>query len=613
MESQDLKEYKEKLGQLTEEEQKQRDLYLKGLADGTLEGPAVGYPNIDKPWLKYYSDSSIVAPQPQMSVYDYVKFCNKDRLDCVVLNYYGVKITYREFFANVDRVIAALIENGIKQGDVVSLGLPSVPETFYTFFAINAIGAVANFIDPRINEERIEQCVKSANSKMIICVDTYIDKFKNVGEKLKIEKKVIVSPSNLLPPFLKMLYKLKVKTPKNIGFENWNEFVERGKDKKISTKFKATGNEVAAIEYTSGTTGIPKGALLSNSSINSVAFQQKSVLPEMKPSDTFLDIMPPFIAYGLVCGMVASLTAGLELILIPKFEPDKFDKLVMKHKPNHVIGVPTFFENLIKSRLVKNEDLSFLKYCIAGGDKMSVEAEKRINEFFKKHNVQNNIIKGYGMTELSSGVIINVDDNTNKLGSVGVPLVKNNIKVLNPDTKEELRFNETGEVYITGPSKMMGYHNASEEMKFVVSEDVDGQEWIKTGDLGKVDEEGHVYIEGRLKRMIIRPDGHNVFPTSIENVILTHPAVENCIVVGVPSTEYMNGEIPVACVVIKDDYKDRIEDIKEQLIKLSSLKLPPRDVALDYKFLEFIPMTSNGKVDINTLKETCSGQDKKIR
>lgn len=613
MNSQDLKEYKEKLGQLTEEEQKQRDLYLKGLADGTLQGPPVGYPNIDKTWLKYYSDHSILAPQPQMSVYDYVKFCNKDRLDCVVLNYYGVKITYREFFDNVDRVAASLIENGIKQGDVVSLGLPSVPETFYTFFAINSIGAVANFIDPRINEERIEQCVQSSNSKMIICVDTYIDKFKNVAEKLKIEKKVIVSPSNLLPPVLKMLYKLKVKTPKNTGFENWNEFVERGKDKKINAEFKATGNEVAAIEYTSGTTGIPKGALLSNNSINSVAFQQKSVLPEMKPGDTFLDIMPPFIAYGLVCGMVASLTAGLELILIPKFEPDKFDKLVMKHKPNHVIGVPTFFENLTKSRLVKNEDLSFLKYCIAGGDKMSVEAEKRINDFFKKHNVQNNIIKGYGMTELSSGVIINVDDNTNKLGSVGVPLVKNNIKVLNPDTKDELGFNETGEIYITGPSKMAGYHNASEEMKSVVSEDVDGQEWIKTGDLGKVDEEGHVYIEGRLKRMIIRPDGHNVFPTSIENVILTHPAVENCIVVGVPSTEYMNGEIPVACVVIKDDCRERIEEIKEQLIKLSSLKLPPRDVALDYKFLEFIPMTSNGKVDINTLKEICCQQDKKIR
>ena len=601
MQPEDLKKYKVKLGQLTEEEQNQRNLYLKRIAEGPLLGPPVGYPNIDKPWLKYYSHYSILESQPRMSVYDYVKLCNRDRLNSVVLKYYGVKIKYKEFFASIYKVAASLIENGIQQGDVISLGLPSVPETFYTFFAINSIGAIANFIDPRINEERIEQCIQSSNSKMIICVDTYIDKFKNVAEKLKIEKKVIVSPANLLPPILKMLYKLKVKTPKHTGFEEWNTFIERGKDKKVNVEFKATGDEIAAIEYTSGTTGIPKGALLSNNSINSVAFQQKSVLPEMKPGDTFLDIMPPFIAYGLVCGMVASLTAGLELILIPKFEPDKFAELVMKHKPNHVIGVPTFFENLTKSRLVKKGDLSFLKYCIAGGDKMNIEAEKRINEFFKKHKVQNSIIKGYGMTELSSGVIINVDDNINKLGSVGVPLVKNNIRILNPDTKEELGFNETGEVYITGPSRMEGYHNSSEEMKYVVSEDVDGQEWIKTGDLGQVDEEGHVYIEGRLKRMIIRPDGHNVFPTSIENVILTHPAVENCIVVGVPSTEYMNGEIPVACVVIKDDFMDQIEEIKEQLIKLSSLKLPPRDVALDYRFLEFIPMTSNGKVDIDIL------------
>ena len=119
------------------------------------EKKLTGYPSIDKPWLKYYSDNSIMSSQPQMSVYDYVKFCNKDRLDCVALNYYGVKITFREFFANVDKVVATLCENGIRKGDVVSLGLPSVPETFYSFFAINAIGAVANFIDPRINEERI--------------------------------------------------------------------------------------------------------------------------------------------------------------------------------------------------------------------------------------------------------------------------------------------------------------------------------------------------------------------------------------------------------------------------------------------------------------------------
>jgi len=613
MEKEYLDKLKQKNSELNEQDLIQRDLYLKGLADGTLQGPPVGYSNIDKPWLKYYSDNSIMSSQPQMSVYDYVKVCNKDRLDCVALNYYGVKITFREFFANVDKVVATLCENGIRKGDVVSLGLPSVPETFYSFFAINAIGAVANFIDPRINEERIEQCVQSANSKMIICVDTYIEKFKNVADKLKIEKKVSVSPSNLLPPILKTLYKIKVKSPKNTGFENWNEFVKKGEKKVAELDFKATGNEIAAIEYTSGTTGIPKGAILSNNSINSVAFQQKSVLPDMKAGDTFLDIMPPFIAYGLVCGMVASLTAGLELILIPKFEPSKFDKLVVKHKPNHVIGVPSFFENLTKSKLVKGKDLSFLKYCIAGGDKMNVEAEKRINEFFREHNIKNKIIKGYGMTELSSGVIINVDDNVNKLGSVGVPLVKNNIKVLNPETKEELGYNETGEVYITGTSKMVGYHNAKEEMKSVVSEDIDGKKWIKTGDLGRVDEDGHVYIEGRLKRMIIRPDGHNVFPTSIENVILTHPAVDNCVVVGVPSTEYMNGEIPVACVVIKDDYKEKIQEIQEQLIKLSALKLPPRDVALDYNFIESIPMTSNGKVDVNVLKEMCSEQNKKIR
>ena len=184
------------------------------------------------------------------------------------------------------------------------------------------------------------------------------------------------------------------------------------------------------------------------------------------------------------------------------------------------------------------------------------------------------------------------------------------VKVLNPDTKEELGYDKIGEIYISGPSQMVGYNKETLELKSVLVPDEYGTSWIKTGDLGKVDSDGHVFVEGRIKRMIIRPDGHNVFPTAIENVILTHKAIDNCVVVGTKSKEYLNGEIPVAFITLKEEYFADADNIKEELIKMSAEKLPPRDVALDYEFVDFIPMTSVGKVDFNKLKENYEQSEK---
>ena len=353
--------------------------------------------------------------------------------------------------------------------------------------------------------------------------------------------------------------------------------------------------------------------MLSNDGIIGVCFQQKYVLPDMKAGDTFLDIMPPFIAYGLACGICATLSTGLEIQVIPKFDPNELDKLVMKKKPNHVLGVPSFFEHFTHSELLKNKDLSFIKYCIAGGDKLNVESEKKINEFFKSHNIKNSVIKGYGMTELSSGAFINASNQSNKMGSVGTPLVRNNVKIVDPETKETKGFDETGEVYVTGPSEMVGYLNNKAEEQKVFSTDEAGVKWVKTGDLGSIDKNGSLTIQGRIKRMIVRPDGHNVFPSVIEDLIMTNPAVDACAVVGIKSEEYENGAIPTACVVLKDEYKNYEDEITKQLVELSSEKLPPRDVALSYKYIDELPLTSVGKIDYRKIEEMISNKESKVR
>ena len=618
MDKQSQKEYLEKITAMSDEEKRHRDLYLKKMANGELEGPPIGLMEFDKPWLTKYSDEAILEEVPRMNIYNYIKACNKDRLDLVALNYYGRKITYREMFEEVDKVICALKAKGIKPYDgkseqqVVSIALPNVPETFYTFLAVNAMGAVANFIDPRINEERIEKCLADANSSLLISIDTFNDKFDNVTKKNGMSDKVItVSPSDSLPPVLKSLYKLKVKTSKKPHFEKWKDFVSNGKRENPDVSEVVFYPELeAAIEYTSGTTGIPKGAVLSNGNIVGVAYQETKALPEIFPGDKFLNIMPPFIAYGLACGVCTSLTEGLELILIPKFDPKDFADLVLKHKPNHIIGVPSFFEALVKNEKVQKEDLSYIKYCIAGGDKMNIESEKKINEFFEQHGIKNRIIKGYGMTELSSVIAVNLDNNSNKLGSTGIVLHKNNIKVLDPDTGERKGVNESGEIYILSPTKMSRYLNNETEMQNVFKKDEAGNIWVKTGDCGRVDEEGNIFIEDRYKNMIVRPDGHNVFPTPIENVICSHEAVEACVVVGIESEEYDNGQIPTACVVIKPEFRYQEKEIIEQINDLSLVKLPPRDIALSYKVIDSIPMTPVGKIDTKALKNMIIDQEK---
>lgn len=604
MTKEDLLELKRKLSKLSDEESKERDLYLRQLALGEIQGPSVGYASIDKPWISSYSEEQIVLDLPKCSVFDYLKKCidNGNYHNKIALNYYGTKISYDELVNEKIMTIAkSLTALGLKKGDKISLCLPACPEATYLFFAANSMGIICNIIDPRINKNRIEECL-GKDTKVLFSIDVFNNKIAPLARKLKINNSFNIKVSESLPSNLKKKYNLRFFYRFFIGFKSWNKFKKLSKNVK-EVSFNYNENQPAAIIYTSGTTGVPKAAMLSNENIISVAEGQKCSLPGIQFGDKFLQIMPPFIAYGLVCGMCASLATGLELIVIPKFMPEEFSNLVIKHKPNIIMGVPSFFEEFIKNDKISNLDLSFIKYMIAGGDKMNVESEKIINEFMLSHGCKNKVVKGYGMTEVSSAATINTDNSENILGSVGKPMVKNNVMVVNADTSEELPYGQKGEIYIKSPSIMLGYVNSSLEERKVKVYNSFGECWIKSGDLGYIDNSGNVILSGRIKRMIVRPDGHNVFPTIIEDVLLKHPAVRKCVVIGTDSGETMNGKIPTACIVLDDLYKYNEEIIKKELIKMSSVQLPPRDVALRYYFIDSIDLTPMGKIDYEKLEE----------
>lgn len=324
--------------------------------------------------------------------------------------------------------------------------------------------------------------------------------------------------------------------------------------------------------------------------------------PRLYEGERFLEIMPPFIAYGLVFGFFIPFCASLENTLIPVFEPKKFAELVLKYKPNHVVGVPTFFESLANSAEVGNQKLDFLMCAITGGDRLLASTEEHINQFLKEHGCKYKILKGYGMTEMGSAATFTSSELCNIPGSVGIPSHLTEVKVINHETGEELGYNVQGELCMTGSTMMLGYYQNDCETNRVMRKHSDGKLWIHTGDIGYMTEDGVIYIVDRIKRMVIRPDGHNVWPSRIEEVVTQHPGVKECAVVGMPNFENKNGKIPTAFMVVEAGY-EATQNLIEDIDRFSKVYLPERDVAMEYRFVDKLPLTLVGKVDYRALED----------
>lgn len=610
MTKEQLIEYKKKLINLTEQEKIERDLYLSKLQKGEILGPVTDIPSIDKPWLKYYDEESIKTTMPNMSCYDYLYSCNARYLDRVALSYFGRKITFRELFDNIDKTALALKASGVKENDIITISLPNIPEAAYLFYACSKIGAIANMVDPRTSDEGLKKYIEEVDSKLVIIIDSYFNKVKDLVNHV-VEKIVAVSPAESLPLGLNLGYKAKSfieslkDSNKKIVYSdqvsNWSNFIKSGENYFGSTTIDYVPNRSFVIEHTGGTTGNPKGVVLTNENINAVALQSVLTGIDMKREHTWLDIMPTFIAYGVGMGLHLPLTIGMETILIPQFDPKKFDELILKHKPVHMVGVPSYWGTIINSKKMQKQDLSFMIAPTVGGDAMDVTLEKESNEFLRKHNCSTKITKGYGMTEVCGGIVGTVDEN-NEIGSVGIPFVKSMVAIFDPETGEELGYNKHGEVCMTGPNRMLGYFANQKETQNILKVHDDGSVWVHSGDIGYMTERGNLFIVDRLKRMIIRYDGFKVFPSLIEKVIGSHQAVDSCKVVGTPDLEHSQGKLPKVHVVLKEEFVENQEEIVQNLKKMCLEQLPEYMQPVNYKVRENMPLTSIGKIDYRALE-----------
>lgn len=571
-----------------------------------------GYPSIDKPWLKYYSEEAIKTDMPKCTIYDYLYESNKNHLGNIALEYMGKRITYGKLFENIDRAAKAFWGLGVKQGDIVTMCTVTTPETIYALYGLNRLGAIANMVDPRTSVEGIRHYIEEVHSKVILGLDVAFSKLERAVNDTSVEKIIVTTPADSLPQPKKALYKL-LKAPKILKNANtvlWHHFLEYGTDVvPIYTPY--CENSCCVIVHTGGTTGNPKGVMLSNDNINAMACQSILTNIPMRRDESWLNIMPPFIAYGIGTGLHVPLVVGMKTILIPQFDASKFADYLNKYRPNHMVGVPSHYGNIIANRKMKRRDLSYIIAPCVGGDTMDVELEERTNEFLREHRCQYKIQKGYGMTEVSAAVSICLSNECNKVGSVGVPFPHTIISIFDPETEEELPYGEQGEICITGPNTMLGYYDNPEATKAILKVHDDGRTWVHSGDIGYMTKDGFLFVIDRIKRMIIRHDGFKVFPSLIESVISKSKDVNECTVVGSLDNDHSQGKLPIAYVTLYKPDADW-EYIKMQLTVLCKKELPEYAQPIDFVFLDKMPLTPIGKVDFRALEQMAAASAKTV-
>ena len=566
------------------------------------EKTLAGYPSIDKPWLKYYSEEAINAPLPECTIYEYLWENNKDFPNNVALNYFDRKITYGEVFDNIEEATKSFSSLGLVNGDIVTVCAVTVPETIYSFYGLNRLGVICNMIDPRTSAEGIQNYIKEVKSKVVVTIDVAYPKIVEAIKGTSVEKIVVISPADSLPQPKKFLFKAfkATKIPNDNLHIKWNGLITQGKDVQPNI-IPYTKNTPCVIVHTGGTTGIPKGVMLSNDNMNAAAFQAIIAGFDFKREHNWLNIMPPFIAYGVGNGLHLPLIVGMEVILIPSFDPNNFADLLNKYHPNHMVGVPSHYGSIIHSHKMDKQDLSYVIAPVVGGDAMDISLEEDTNAFLKAHNCTYPVCKGYGMSEVAAAVCACSSHDCNKIGSVGTPWPKTIMAAFDINTGKELGYNQEGEICITGPNTMVGYYEKEIETNNIIRQHEDGLMWVHSGDIGYIDEDGFVFIKDRIKRIIIRHDGFKVFPSLIEKTVSTNKNVISNCAVGIADNSHRQGKLPIVFAVLDDSTNK--ESTKAELFELCKKELPEYVQPIDFVFIDKMPLTSVGKIDYRALEQ----------
>lgn len=562
------------------------------------------------PWLNFYGDKPAHLNYFDGTIYEYLEACSRMHLDLNAYEYYGKIVNYRKFLMEIEEVAKALKVQGINEGDRVTICMPNTPQGILTFYAVNKIGAVANMIHPLSSESEIEFYLKKSNSKCILTLDLLYNKVLSVIENTSVEKIIVTSVSDRMSLKVGMLYWVtKGRKNKKAKLRScdytWNDFINKGKTYVGETLVRRRSNDEAVILYSGGTTGEPKGILLSNMCFNALALQAKTMATPNAPGDSILCIMPIFHGFGLGVCIHTTLCIGMKCILIPSFSSKKFGDLIHQYKPNFIVGVPTLLSALIANKKVAKQDLSFIKNIVCGGDQLQPNLRRELENFLIKHGTNAKVKEGYGLTESTAAVCLTLDDYMRPC-SIGVPFPDTYFKIVKPNTHDEVPYGEDGEICISGPTVMLGYLDDVEETINTLRTHEDGRLWLHTGDIASMDEDGFVYFKQRLKRVIVS-SGYNIYPSYVERVINSHPAVLTSTVIGIKHPYKV--QVAKAFIVLKEGIKPT-NDLKNDIYEYCLKNIARYSMPYEIEYRETLPTTKVGKVAYRELEKEEENKEK---
>ncbi len=515
--------------------------------------------------------------------------------EAIVYPFEGIRWTYSQFKQEVDTVARGMVKMGIKKGDHVSIWATNVPEWILTQFATARIGAVLVTVNTNYKAFELEYLLRQSDTSTLVMTSGFKD-----SDYIRIINELCPELKDSLPgqlqsskfPYLKNI--IHIGSSRHDGMFNFDDLYDMAEEVEPTTLDKIQGGltpqDVVNMQYTSGTTGFPKGVMLTHYNI----INNGSAIADcmhLTYNDRLCIPVPLFHCFGCVLGVMACVAKGTTMVLIDHYNPIKVMKAIQQERCTGLHGVPTMFIGILGNQEFKDYDFSTLRTGIMAGSPCPTKIMKQVIEDMNMKD----ITIAYGQTEFSPVITqTRVDDPIQlRVSTVGKPLPGVEVKIIDPDTGQELGVGEQGELIARGYGVMKGYYKMEEATKAAIGEDG----WLHTGDLATVDENGYYRITGRLKDMIIR-GGENIYPREIEEFIYTHPAVKDVQVIGVPDRKY--GEEVFAYIILKDDIEE--PPTEEDMIKFVKQGLSRFKTPKYVKFIDSYPMTASGKIQKYKLK-----------
>ncbi len=558
---------------------------------------------VKTPWAASTGNMPMHLTYFEGTMFEAVQAAAAKHPHAVALDFMGKRTTYQDLITHITTCAKALKTLGIRENDTLTIALPNCPQAIFMLYAANEIGAIANMVHPLSSEQEIAFYINTAASAAVITLDQFYPKIARIREDTKLTHVILTSIADVLPPHTKIGYRLTAgrkqeKVPENAPVIPWKAFWGLHKHCTCQHSVPRNGNDPAVILYTGGTTGTTKGAVLTNRNFNALGQQIIAANPMFCPGDKMLSAMPIFHGFGLGVCIHTMLTQGGCCVLVPRFTPKSYVRDLVKKRCNFIAGVPTLYEAMLQLPHMKSKDLSCLKGVFCGGDSLSGELKRRLNQFLQQHNASVSVREGYGTTETVTACCL-MPSHMDKDGSVGLPFPDTYIKIVTPDTDRTLPYGEEGEILLSGPTVMREYLHNEEETAKTLRTHADGLTWVYTGDLGIMDKDGFVYFKGRAKRMIVTA-GYNVYPAQLENILDSHALVQMSCVIGIPDPCKMQ-KIKAFVKLIPAAKPD--EDTKQQLWAHCHKHIAKYAMPYAIEFREDLPKTPVGKVAYRVLEE----------